>query len=235
MNQMTAYVINLAQRTDRWLEVESQRSTLGVPIHRVEAIDQDLIQLSSLRFAAKGVAATWLSHQKAASEFLKTNASFAMILEDDFVLLSNFKIPSMELLAELGADFVQIGYLRVTPWESLDLSISNARDRVLRIIKWITRPKIFSWNRYQNRLLIKERVGVPDDFVPVDIRPGGHCYIISRKMAQGMQELNDPIVFSADELFISISKMRAFRMYRMRKSQVRQSNSATSVNSRFKS
>jgi len=234
MTPLTAYVINLAHRTDRWHDVECQRSSLGVSVIRVEAIDQDLKKLSDLPYAAKGVAATWLSHQKAAAEFLKTDAEFAIILEDDFLLSRKFKVPSTELLTNLGADFVQLGYLRVTPWESLDITISNIRDRVLRIIQWITQSRWGLTNRYQNRLLIQERVGVPPNLVPVDIRPGGHCYIISRRMAQAMQELNSPIVFSADELFVSISNMRAFRMFRMRKSLVRQSDSLTSVSSRFK-
>ncbi len=234
MSPLTAYVINLARRTDRWHDVESQKSSLGVSIIRVEAVDQDLKELSDLPFAARGVAATWLSHQKAAAEFLKTDAEFAIILEDDFILLRKFKVPSTELLTNLRADFVQIGYLRVTPWESFDITISNIRDRVLRIIQWITQSKWSSTNRYQNRLLIQERVGVPPNLVPVDIRPGGHCYVISRRMAQAMQELNSPIIFSADELFVSISKMRAFRMFRMRKSLASQSDSISSVNSRFK-
>ena len=234
MNPLTAYVINLAHRTDRWHDVECQRSSIGVSIIRVEAVDQDLEELSDLSFATKGVAATWLSHQKAAAEFLKTDAEYAMILEDDFLLLRKFKVPSIELLTNLRADFVQLGYLRVTPWESLDVTISNIRDRVLRVIQWITKSRWGSTNKYQKRLLIQERVGVPPDLVPVDIRPGGHCYVISRRMGQAMQELNNPIIFSADELFVSISKMRAFRMFRMRKSLASQSDSLTSVNSRFK-
>jgi GR25 family glycosyltransferase involved in LPS biosynthesis len=234
MTSLTAYVINLAHRTDRWHDVECQRSSLGVSIIRVEAVDQDLKELSDLTFAAKGVAATWLSHQKAAAEFLKTDSQFAMILEDDFLLLRKFKVPSLELLANLEADFVQLGYLRVTPWENFDVTISNIRDRVLRVINWITKSRWGSMSKLQKRLLIQERVGVPTDLVPVDIRPGGHCYVISRRMGEAMQELNNPIIFSADELFVSISKMRAFRMFRMRKSLVRQSNSVTSVSSRFK-
>ena len=104
----------------------------------------------------------------------------------------------------------------------------------MRVIQWITKSRWGSTNKYQKRLLIQERVGVPPDLVPVDIRPGGHCYVISRRMGQAMQELNNPIIFSADELFVSISKMRAFRMFRMRKSLASQSDSLTSVNSRFK-
>jgi GR25 family glycosyltransferase involved in LPS biosynthesis len=234
MTPLTAYVINLARRTDRWHDVECQKSTLGVSIIRVEAVDQDLKELSDLPYVAKGVAATWLSHQKAAAEFLKTDSEFAIILEDDFLLLRKFKVPSIDLLTHLGADFVQLGYLRVTPWESLDVTISNTRDRVLRVIHWITKSRWGSRNKYQKRLLIQERVGVPPNLVPVDIRPGGHCYVISRRMGEAMQVLNSPIIFSADELFVSISKMRAFRMFRVRKSLVRQSDSVTSVSARFK-
>jgi len=234
MNEMSAYVVNLTARSDRWSSVEKRRATLGIPILRVEAIDQDVIAPADLRFAAKGVAATWASHRKAAAEFLKTDSNFGMILEDDFQLSSRFRIPSTQLLSELEADFVQLGYLRVTPWESFDLNIANIRDRVLRTLNSVSNKNGTSRALFQNKLLIRERSGVPSSLIPADIRPGGHCYIISRKMASAMQELNNPIIFSADELFVSISKMRVFRMFRVRKSIVSQSNSPTSVDVRFK-
>jgi GR25 family glycosyltransferase involved in LPS biosynthesis len=234
MIEMTAFVINLMVRSDRWRSVEKQRALLGIPIQRVEAINQDSVDPNSLQLAAKGVAATWLSHRKAAAEFLETDSNFGMILEDDFQLSSSFRIPSTQLLSELEADFVQLGYLRVTPWESFDLNIANIRDRVLRTLNSVSNKNGTSRALFQNRLLIRERSGVPSSLIPTDIRPGGHCYIISRKMASAMQELNNPIIFSADELFVSISKMRAFRMFRVRKSIVSQSNSPTSVDVRFK-
>ena len=69
MIEMTAFVINLMVRSDRWRSVEKQRALLGIPIQRVEAINQDSVDPNSLQLAAKGVAATWLSHRKAAAEF----------------------------------------------------------------------------------------------------------------------------------------------------------------------
>jgi GR25 family glycosyltransferase involved in LPS biosynthesis len=234
MSELKAYVINLKSRTDRWASVEAQRSLLGIPIQQVDAIDQDTVDASELNMAAKGVAATWLSHRKAANEFLKSEADFALILEDDFSLSGNFNIPSVSKLKELEADFVQLGYLRVTPWESFDLNIANLRDRALRAIQFLVGMNGFLQQRIGSKLLIRERIGVPTSLVPTDIRPGGHCYVISRNMALGMQNLNNPIVFSADELFVSISRMRAFKMFRVRKSMVSQTNSPTSVDIRFK-
>jgi len=234
MNEINAYVINLKERPDRWKSVEMQRSLLKVPIIRVEAVDQNFLSEKEVRFAAKGVAATWLSHKKAAEKFLETNLNYALILEDDFHLSQNFEIPSLKILLGIDADFVQLGYLRVTPWESLDLNVANLRDLVLRLIKRLVSSNSIARSRYQNRLLIREREGVPIAFVPSDIRPGGHCYIVSRRMALAMQRLNDPIIFSADELFVSISKMRSFKMFRLRASKVSQTNSPTSVDVRFK-
>jgi hypothetical protein len=131
-------------------------------------------------------------------------------------------------------DFLQIGFLQVTKWESIDISFINFRDFLLRFLRFLARFSSFVNNQFSHRLLIRELPKSSLQLIPTDIRPGGHCYLISKKFAESMQTLNNPIIFSADELFVSISRMRAFKMLRFRKSKVRQNDLPSSVTHRFK-
>lgn len=231
---MFAYVINLDSRKDRLDLAYSQQELIGVPLIRVPAISTLDLKESDVRFAAPGVAATWLSHRKAAKEFLNTDERYAIILEDDFQLSRPLEIPRMDWLLQNKVDFLQIGYLRVTKWETIDLLFINLRDLLLRIVRGLSCVTNFLDSSLSSRLLIRELPNSNYKLVPTDIRPGGHCYLISRHFAESMQVLNDPIIFSTDELFVSISKMRAFKMLRFKWSKVGQNNSPSSVIDRFK-
>jgi GR25 family glycosyltransferase involved in LPS biosynthesis len=231
---VNAYVINLDSRKDRLRNSLNQASLLGFPLVRIQAITAENLVDSDLQFAAPGVAATWLSHKKAASEFLKTDSEYALILEDDFQLNHPLALPKVEWLANNSVDFLQVGFLYVTKWESIDIAFINCRDVILRVIRFCSAYSKFLDSKFSSRLLIKELPKSSFKLIPTDIRPGGHCYIISRSFAEAMQTLNNPIVFSADELFVSISRMRAFKMLRFRKSMVSQDNSPSSVQIRFK-
>lgn len=231
---INAYVINLDARTDRWDEVCNQIFPSEIRVLRISAVTADELSFDSLRYAAPGVAATWLSHQKAAAALLKSSDDFALILEDDFVLGPTFKLPDLERLEELKIDFVQLGFLKVSSWESIDLWVANLRDRLIRVVQKLSEINSLGFSHFRSKTLIKEVKNLPSNYIPADIRPGGHCYLISRKMAEAIQLLNNPIIFSADELFLAISSMRALKMVRLRKSEVSQSNSPSSVTYRFK-
>jgi hypothetical protein len=232
---MLAYIINLESRKDRWSSALAQAELLGIPICRIQAIKTADLSQTECEYAAPGVAATWLSHRKAALEFLKSDYEYALILEDDFCLSRPLEIPGIDWLRKNDIDFLQIGFLHVTKWESIDILFINIRDSVLRFIKFLGYFSKHFNSKFSSRLLIRELPTSPFQLVPTDIRPGGHCYLISRSFAQSMQSLNDPIIFSADELFVSVSKMRAFNMMRFKKSEVSQTNSPSSVTTRFKS
>ena len=230
---MIAFVINLDSRKDRWDSVLNQIDLLSMPLHRISAVTTDQLSGRDVQYAAPGVAATWLSHKKAALEFLATDLEYALILEDDFQLVKPLEFPTIEWLRSNKVDFLQIGFLQVTKWESIDIAFINFRDLALRFLRFMARFSRFINRRFSPKLLIRE-LPTSLSLVPTDIRPGGHCYLISRNFAESMQELNNPIVFSADELFVSISGMRVFGMLRFRRSKVRQNDLPSSVTLRFK-
>lgn len=231
---MKAYVINLDSRTDRWNEVLKNQATYDFEIVRVSAIPSDELLPEALNYAAPGVAATWLSHRKAAKEFLDSGEDYGLILEDDFVLGKNFRIGNFEKIKLNNIDFLQFGFLTVSRWEALDIFVANLKSFIVWVIARLVDLSVPGFSGFGSRTLVKEIRNLPSFYVPADIRPGGHCYLISKKMAQGIQILNNPIIFSADELYISISKMRAFKMVRLRRSSAWQSNSKSSVTQRFK-
>jgi hypothetical protein len=231
---MIAFVINLDSRKDRWDSVLSQRDLLSMPLNRISAVTTEQLSDRDVQYAAPGVAATWLSHKKAAREFLATDHQYALILEDDFQLVKPLEFPTIEWLSNNNVDFLQIGFLHVTKWESIDIAFINFRDLALRFLRFVARFSRFINRRFSPKLLIRELPTSSLSLVPTDIRPGGHCYLISRNFAASMQELNNPIIFSADELFVSISRMRVFGMLRFRRSKVRQNDLPSSVTLRFK-
>jgi GR25 family glycosyltransferase involved in LPS biosynthesis len=228
---MKAFVINLNSRTDRWDSVEKQSEALGIPLTRVEAISKD--EVLSEHFVTSAVAATWNSHKKAMNLFLKTEDEYALILEDDFILLSKWTNFDFSFYRSLEIDFFQIGYLVTTPMDLLEMKIKGTADLILKILTQVAHSRVFKMTKLRNRFLIREQLDLPFHLVANDLRPGAHAYIVSRKFALAMQQVNSPVILSTDALYIALGWMRSFKCVRLRKSAVAQSDSVTSIKDRF--
>jgi GR25 family glycosyltransferase involved in LPS biosynthesis len=228
---MKAFVINLSARTDRWNSVEKQGDALGIPLTRVDAISKD--DAFSEPFVTSAVAAAWYSHRKAMKLFLETDDEYALILEDDFILQSRWSNFDFSIYQSLKIDFFQIGYLVTTPVDLLEMKIKGTVDFFLKILTRVAYARVFKKNNLRNKFLIQEQLGLPFHLVANDIRPGAHAYIISRKFALAMQQVNSPIMLSTDSLYMALGWMRNLRCVRVRKSVVSQSDSVTSINERF--
>jgi GR25 family glycosyltransferase involved in LPS biosynthesis len=229
---MQAYIINLDERRDRWLSVESQLRNSNWSFSRVSAIDGSKINKETL--CAPGVTAIWLSHLKAMERFLASEDQFALILEDDFNINKWNNLNSIiqkSIMANF--DFVQIGYLKTSPFNSIGISTQNFLDLILKILVFVSRFSFLGKFSFFSRLLIQEQLNIPKDFVLNDIRAGAHCYLINRKFAIFALGINSPVFLSTDLLYMSLGHMRSLRMLRVRKSIVRQSNSPSSVAERF--
>ena len=231
---MRAYVINLATRSDRWASVMRQQSYLGLEIERVEAVTRDEIVRKEEPYVANGVSATWKSHQKAMRLFLGTSDDIALIMEDDFLLPSNFQVRLGKIIQFENFDFLQLGILKPSPLSGLSILISNLRDLILKALSLISLANQRFFKSYSNRVLLREQKGVPYFLVCSDIRAGGQAYLVSRNFALAAQEMNKPAFLSSDGVFMSIGGMRSFRMFRLRKSLVNQTNSPSSVENRFR-
>ena len=230
---MKAYIINLPTRPDRWKSLTPQLAQLDyLEFIRVEAISSVGRDFTESNFVTPGVAATWASHQKAFRLFLDTTDSHAVIFEDDFEIHQASPKMIKKSLYIADFDFIQLGYLTLSPRKRLEIFASNYFDYLLRTVNRILEIRMCPPFSLKNKVLLRERVDVPRSLVMNDIREGGHAYLVSRNFAEAMLQANSPAFLSTDGLFMAISWMRSFKMARQRKSLFRQSNSPTSVKER---
>ena len=228
---MKAFVINLESRRDRWDSVLEQSKFLNMEIVRVIASDKK--DIGDEKFVSSGVAAAWKSHQSAISKFLETGDDFGLILEDDFLIMKKWSEFSIGEFNNLNLDFLQVGFLITTPLDFVEFQLKQVADTFLKFLLKISNFDFLGKFRLKERLLIKEQEGVPWSLVCNDIRPGAHAYIISRKFACAALNINNPIVLSTDALYMALGWMRAFNFFRVRKSLFAQSDSVSSIGSRF--
>ena len=229
---MQVYIINLDERKDRWLSAESQLYSSHLNFQRVSAIQGSVI--SDDTRCTSGVTAIWKSHRKAMEVFLASPNEFALIFEDDFIVKSWDRLESIiqkSLLCEF--DFVQIGYLRTSPFNSVSIFTQNSQDFLLKCLALLSTIPVLKKREFFSRLLIQEQLGIPLEFVLNDIRAGAHCYLINRKFAEFALGINMPIFLSTDLLYMSLGHMRSLSMSRVRRNVVTQSSSPSSVSERF--
>lgn len=227
---MKAYVINLESRSDRWESVSKQWVGRTDVLVRIDAVNSTSISSSQTHFLPDPVVANWFSQCKAFREFLSTKDQYALILEDDF-LLSKVDLSDCLDLVKVGRlDFLQLGYLCNSYSDFLFIKLTNFRDFILKVLN--RGLKQFK-SDFSNRLLIREQADMNFKVVLNNVGAGSHAYIISRKFAEEMLKINDPVFLAADGLFIAIANLRFLKMGRLRSNRVRQSKSPSSITKRF--
>jgi GR25 family glycosyltransferase involved in LPS biosynthesis len=227
---MKAYVINLKSRSDRWKSVTDQWSTQKLSLIRIDAVDANSISCDLTHFLPNPVVANWLSQREAFKAFLQSEDHFALILEDDFVLKYVDLDECLDLVKRGSLDFLQLGYLYNSYTDFLLIKMANLRDFTLKILNKVL---INFSGSFANKLLIREQSNLSFKVVLNHAGSGSHAYIISRKFAEEMLQINTPVFLAADGLFISIANLRFLRMGRLRANRVRQSNSPSSITKRF--
>lgn len=210
----------------------AQAANLNLPIVRVEAIEADSLSNED-SFVAKGVVATWKSHQLAMSTFLDSGEDYGIILEDDFCLTRAWNSKVLEESINLNPDFFQYGYLVTSPLDRIELILNDSFDCFLKLLCKLSSSSRMFEKRLGTRLLIREQKSIPWNVVPNDIRAGGHAYLISQKFAHASKFMNSPSFTSADGMFMSLGDVRTFRMFRFRRSIVNQTDSPSSVKQRY--
>ena len=104
---------------------------------------------------------------------------------------------------------------------------------LLRLISSLGRVSSFIDARISQRMRIRDIRNFSNELVPYSFLPGAHCYIISRRIAKEIIEMNDPQFLSTDDFFTALARMRSFRICRLRSSAVTQSNLPSQVELRF--
>lgn len=231
---MQAFLINLDNRPDRLASAIAQLKQHGIQFQRVSAVNARNVSITDNPYVTSGVAAIWLSHLKALRVFVDSGEPYGLILEDDFDVRCNLKQLGRVLTYCDGYDFLQIGFLITNIVDYIEYKLSNLVDFSAKVLNKFSKIRMFPAHLLSNKFLVYDQDGVPFRIVAHNVRPGAHAYIVSRNFAQTLLEFNSPILFSADQFYISLAQMRSYRMGRLRKAVILQTNSPSSVSQRFK-
>ena len=227
------YVINLDRDVDRWESVLKESAHCFLETHRVKAIDAH--DLPSQDFVAPGVHAAWLSHIKAMNTFLESDYDFAIIAEDDF----HIKRPSdllnyIKVLSNLDWDMVQFGFLKPGIDTRIKLLIARVDNVIFNYLGILSQVPGFTNRKFSSRMRVRQSLATPRGFIIDDCQPGAHFYLVKRSFCQSISTLNNPQFLSIDDFYTSLSRMRTFRMLRVKRNLVTQKPFSAWAGPRFK-
>lgn len=227
------YVINLDRDADRWNSVLNESSDSFLETHRIKAIDAH--DLPGQDFVALGVHAAWLSHMKAMKTFLESDSDFAIIAEDDF----HIKRPSdllsyIKVLSNLDWDMVQFGFLKPGIDTRIKLLIARIDNLLFNYLGILSQVPGLTNSKFSSRMRVRQSLATPRGFVIDDCQPGAHFYLVRRSFCQSISKLNNPQFLSIDDFYTALSRMRTFRMLRVKRNLVTQKPFSAWAGPRFK-
>lgn len=128
------FVISLLSATARRQNIEEQMRRQSIPFEFIDAIDGKLLQKSDVRiqwdevkkfpvWLTPGALGCSLSHLAAYEKIVQLNLPYAIILEDDCVLLESFSIVLQELSSLMTENSVLMFYY--ASWNILELKKST--------------------------------------------------------------------------------------------------------------
>jgi hypothetical protein len=227
------FVINLDRDIDRWESVLKESSYSFLETHRIKAIDAH--DLPSQDFVSAGVHAAWLSHIKAMNTFLESGSDFALIAEDDFHINDPSALISfIKTLSNLDWDMVQFGFLKPGVDTRIKIFIAHAENVLFNCLGILSQIPGLTSREFSSRMRVKQSLTTPRGFVIDDCQPGAHFYLVRKSFCQSISNLNDPQFLSIDDFYTALSKMRTFKMLRIKKNLVTQKPFSAWAGPRFK-
>ena len=180
------------------------------------------------------VEAIWQSHVLALRQFLAGDFRYCLILEDDFHIKDRKRFDDlMRKLMQEDCDLVQVGWLTT----GLDIVLLRTYEAVLyatfRALNRISRSSHNLTKILEKKLRPRRALQVPNFAVPDSFFPGAHAYLVSRKLAEMVLQLNNPTFLATDDFYIALSKMRSFNVFRTRRSFVQQKGKSSTGADRF--
>ena len=217
------FVISLPNATDRLSLISSRLDLLGLKFEVVRGsvpADLNTPKISNITPTSDAV---WHSH-RACAKLVAENNKPALILEDDAVLRvkKDDLLKMLEDLEEHNLDLIQVGFLTLNIFDGISILARNlysffVRNTIFANVFWI-----FGLKEVQRSKRQFWRKKIPSQYVVNDVRYGGQAYFISPRFASVVLELNRPTFLSLDDFFVSLSKMKSFRMVRLKHSKARQ-------------
>ena len=232
-NSIPLYVINLERDVDRWESVLQESANSLFTTKRVDAINAR--DLPEQDFVSSGVHAAWLSHLKAMRAFLESGEELALIAEDDFHLKSIHELSNrIENLKGLEWDMVQMGFLKPGVDTRIKIAIANTEGLIFKLLGRLSQLPILSMKSFASRMRVKQSFNIPKGFVVDDCQPGAHFYLVRRSFCESISTLNNPQFLSIDDFYSALSRMRTFKMLRVRKNLATQKPFSAWSGPRFK-
>ena len=128
MSDLACYLINLDRSTERLKQASSEAQRLQLSFERISAVDGRYLELDACaeysnartltyfgRELSVGEVACFLSHVKTLRQFLQSDAKYALVLEDDFVVSETGQPVWDSLIAQLdekhlgGWGYIDVG------------------------------------------------------------------------------------------------------------------------------
>jgi len=222
LEKTKVYVINLDRREDRLTDISVSLGKLGIKFSRIQAVDGARDKASpDTKLLSAGNQACWESHQLVFRTFLKHEASYALVLEDDAEVsgLSN------SLLAQMA------GFMEETRLDVLQLGFISHLYRLPRVSPLVQALGAF----FGRRVFRVKGLGLA---VFAEFRAGTHAYMVSKTAAKELIGANLPATLAADNFMAALafangkdSEVRMARLWGSRVGQRSRLSKLTQVDS----
>lgn len=213
LNNLSITVINLKRSPERRVLMEKQLNELQLPFRLLEATDNPPSETNVTTLLSSGERGCADSHRRAQSDFLESEAELCLIMEDDLDISPGFKDAIAGILSTppderswdyLQFDYAAVGIKGVKFWW---FSFGNLfRKRKRDYLFWLSLPFFFLKGLAANIVSIYE--GVRDYFYRENGRSRivrlyrdrylAGCYLVNKKAAKYMVEINSPLTMAAD-------------------------------------
>lgn len=162
-----AFLLNLAERSDRLERFTKDAAAAGLEFTRVEGVDGrklsmgDRFQKSTLRCAftcSPGAIGCYLGHMSIMKEFLKTDKQWLLTFEDDAGIPPNFWEEVANLYMPEDAEFYQIaGPMNIAPCaEHITDTSETEHPDVLKVNNWAISALAFLASRRAVELMVEK-------------------------------------------------------------------------------
>jgi GR25 family glycosyltransferase involved in LPS biosynthesis len=232
--QINCLVINVASNAERRNVISDKLGLAGIEFRIVPAVTTDTVNLPNLGNMNLTAVAVWQSHLNCLKDSAKNDA-YTLILEDDATIgfESTYLTEAVSLMSEYKIDFLQIGYLKINVFQFFSILMRNLYNFFVSkglFVQFFSRFGLNEVKRAKNQKWLKR---IPSNYVLNDIRYGAHCYVVSPSFSAAAAKLNNPPFLSADDFYVSLGKMKSFRMFRLSKSLSKQGHFISSFIKRY--
>ena len=227
-------VINVKENKSRLETVEKALGNKGIDFEIVTAITPANLPNDFIGNMTPISVAVWSSHLKCL-EIASARQNPTLIIEDDAeISLTRGEVNRIvRSMHDHQISFLQIGFLYLNPIDRFSVAIRNFYDKVIRTGFFAGMLNTMGFKEALRASSQNWRKVLPKNFILNDIRYGAHCYAVTPELALKMCQLNNPPFLSADDFYVSLSRMKSFRMARLNWSRANQSGAKSSFDRRY--